>query len=107
MIPYGNPYTQYAVMLCGDSDSTCTQTNNDDSCDPNEICFAVQSHVSSTGRAGDSFSRIETSFELMDSMLLLPQDALNISGSIDKNFYVTENNWGGENYGVAGNLSEE
>jgi hypothetical protein len=102
MIPYGNPYTQYSVQLCGDA--SCVSNQNDD-CDPGEICFSVQSTITSTGRAGDSFRRIETRVEFVDSNFPLPQYALNINSSIDKNFYVTRNNWGGDNAGEAVNMS--
>jgi len=98
MIPYGNPYTQYAVTLCAavrPDKADCTDT----------IPFTVQSSISSTGRAGDDFRRIETRVEFVDSQFPLPQYALNIDSSIEKNFYVTENNWGGVNYGEAVNMS--
>jgi Tfp pilus assembly protein PilX len=100
MIPYGAPYTEYTVMLC--DSAACSNTNGDGNCDPDEICFSVQSHVSSTGRAGDSFSRLEQHLEFQDSKAPLPQYALNIGSGIEKNFWVTENNWGGANYGSVG-----
>jgi hypothetical protein len=94
MIPYGNPYTQYSITLCADA-----------ACQPGRIRFAVQSTISSTGRAGDSFRRVETRVEFVDSTFPLPQYALNIDSSIDKDFYVTINHWGGENTGVAEDMS--
>ena len=95
MIPYGNPYTQYSVTLCAAGPD----------CAPGRIRFAVQSTISSVGRAGDSFRRVEERVEFVDNKAPLPQYALNIGSSIDKNFYVTVNNWGGANYGEAVNMS--
>jgi hypothetical protein len=94
MIPYGNPYTRYSLTLCADI-----------ACEPGRVRFSVQSTISSTGRAGDSFRRIETRVEFIDSTFPLPQYALNIDSSIEKNFFVTINNWGGENTGEAVNMS--
>jgi hypothetical protein len=102
MIPYGNPYTQYSVQLC--ADSACV-SNNDGVCDPGEICFTVQSTISSTGRAGETFRRLEERVEFVDNKFPLPQYALNLDSEIVKNFYVTRNNWGGDNAGEVPGLT--
>jgi hypothetical protein len=92
-IPYGSPRTDFAVNLCT-STTACG--------DGNIAQFIAQSKVSSIGRAGDSYRRIETRIEFADTYFPIPQYALNIDSSIEKDFWVTVNNWGGSNSGVVG-----
>ena len=85
-LPYGTPDTDFSVTLCRDS-----------SCAPGSTMpfLGVQARIDSTGRANDLFRRVEVRVELVDVYFPFPEYSAAITGDgLDKNFWVTKNNWG-------------
>jgi Tfp pilus assembly protein PilX len=91
-LPYGAPTTNIKVTL-NDSAENLLQF------------VGVQARVDSTGRTSDLFRRLEARIELVDTYFPFPEFAVSLSGGgdsdLDKNFWVTKNNWNGGNYGSA------
>jgi len=98
-IPYGGPTTDFSITLCKTAPGP-------GGCNTDNIAKTLfQSRVISIGRAGDTAYRRETRVEYIDVQAPMPQYALNIEEDIVKNFWVTLNNWGGDDYGeVRGGL---
>ena len=86
-LPYGTPDTDFSVTLC--KDSACNETM---------FFLGVQARIDATGRANDLFRRIESRVELVDVYFPFPEYSATIKGTVadalDKNFWVTTNNWG-------------
>ena len=91
VLPYNTPDTSFSIKLyhCNDSNAASS------SCE--QIMFSgVQTKVDSTGRANDLFRRVEARVEMVDVYFPFPEFSTTVngsSGSIWKNFWVTNNCW--------------
>ena len=105
-LPYGEPSTDFSVMLCTGTGS-CTDDGTGTNPGGNVIEFtAVQTKVDSTGRANDLFRRVETRVELVDTYFPYPEFAIQMTGQgdeseINKSFWVSNNCWVAKNGGWA------
>jgi hypothetical protein len=72
----------------------------DPSCSKTLPFVGVQARVDSTGRANDLFRRVEARIELVDIYFPLPDYSVQANTDIVKNFWVTFNNWFGNDSGL-------
>lgn len=100
-IPYGNPSTDFSVSLCKEATFAGCDRLTTAQAETNLAQILVQTTVESTGRSGDSFRRIQSRVEYVDTYFPLPMYALNTDAAIMKNSWATINNWGGVDYGAA------
>lgn len=105
-LPYGEPSTDFSVMLCNAKTNDCNDTNGDGTTTNDTIIqfTGVQTKVDSTGRANDLFRRVETRIELVDTYFPYPEFAIQMTGSgeeskIQKSFWVSNNCWISKNGG--------
>jgi len=104
-LPYGDPATDFSVMLCTDNSSNCSDDGTGTHPGTSVISFTgVQTKVDSTGRANDLFRRVETRIELVDTYFPYPEFAIQMTGNgddsaIKKNFWVSNNCWVSKNGG--------
>ncbi|MBQ3409759.1 hypothetical protein IJG66_00140, partial [Candidatus Saccharibacteria bacterium] len=103
-LPYGEPSTDFSVMLCT-STSGCTDDGTGTNPGTAVVEFTgVQTKVDSTGRANDLFRRVETRIELVDTYFPYPEFAIQMTGAgeeskIQKSFWVSNNCWISKNGG--------
>ena len=90
-LPYGTPATDFSISLCTSEGCSASVAGGGNT---NTRTFtAVQARVESTGRANDLYRRVETRIELVDTGFPYPEFVIEVSDTLEKNYWVTKNCW--------------